>query len=387
MDVDSGLFTVVFPIQNGTFSTASLPAGCYDVRAFHRLSFDGNRKDDTVTTNFTIAPFRAHNITASTVTAPLDKSHGGKLIAVAVKYQNTGVNDESSVKLLAVIKDRDGNEIYRDSAYETNWITGEERVKGFKNFTLPADGIYTLYGICSMAGDVSSSDDTILSHFSTGQVIDAEAVAVVYPAPGDTIKEGTSFKPIGSFRWRGGYDDKYSVPVSIEIRRCEDNMLFYEDSATLDKLRIDDDVKEFTFSYCSLWSGCYRVAVIATMQFDGNRKNDTAYSQFTITPVNSVSKEEKKQVLTLEPNYPNPFATRTEMNYELSASGYMSIRLIDISGKLVETITDNTFTSAGRHSVTIDASTLPSGTYFVEMVVTNSEGTLARKIQTITVRR
>jgi hypothetical protein len=394
LNVDSGLFTVIFPMQTGTFNTASLPAGCYNVRAFHRLSFDGNRKNDTVKSNFTIAPFLSHNISALTATAPLDKSHGGKLIAVAVKYQNTGVNNESSVKLLAVIKDRDGNVIYRDSAYESNWMSSEERTKGFKNFTLPADGIYTLYGICSMVGDVSRSDDTVLSHFSSGQVIDAEAVAVMYPSLNDDIKEGTLFNPIGSFRWAGGYDDKYPVPVSVEIRSCDDNLLVYRADTVLDTLRIEDEEKQITFP--STWDGwditrirdgCYKVAVIAKMEFDGNRKNDTAYKLVSIIPANSVHMKETKQVLTIEANYPNPFATHTEMTYELMTSGTMSIHLIGISGRLIETITANTFISAGKHSFTIDASHLPSGTYFVEMLFKDTEGKSSRIVKPIIVQK
>lgn len=394
LNIDSGLFTVIFPLASGVFNTAELPAGCYRTVAFSRLSFDGNRANDTVRNTFTIAPYRSHNITAVAVTATLDMSHGGKLIAVAVKYQNTGVNDESSVKLLAIIKDRDDNVIYRDSAYETNWISSEERTKGFKNFTLPADGIYTLYGICAMAGDVTRSDDTVLSRFSTGQVIDAEAVAVIYPTLNDDIKVGTSFNPIGSFRWAGGYDDKYPVPVSLEIRRCDDNMLVYQADTVIDTLRIEDEEKQITFpttwdgwNITRIPEGCYRVAVIATMQFDGNRKNDTAYKLITILPLNSVREEHSNEILTLEANYPNPFSRYTQMNFELRTSGYTSIRLIDISGKLVETITANIFRAAGKHTFTIDGSTLPSGTYFVEMVVRNSDGKLAREIQPIMVQR
>lgn len=392
LNVDSGLFTVIFPVATGTFNTAELPAGCYRTVAFSRLLFDGNRANDTVRNTFTIAPFMAHNITAVTVTAPLDRSHGGKLIAVAVKYQNTGVNDESSVKLLAVIKDRDGNVIYRDSAYETNWISSEERTKGFKNFTLPADGIYTLYGICSMSGDVSRYDDTVLSHFSTGQVIDAEAVAVTYPKVGDHIIKGTSFNPIALFRWAGGYDDKYPVPVSLEIRRCEDNMLVFQADTVIDTLRIEDEEKQITFA--SSWNGwditnipegCYRVAAIATMQFDGNRKNDTAYSYLYIKSLHANANDEAA-VIQLR-NYPNPFSNHTEMIYELSESGYTSIRLIDISGKLVETIASNAFTTAGKYSFTIDGSHLPSGTYFVEMVYTNTEGKSSRIVKPIVVQK
>lgn len=393
LTVDTGLFTVIFPVKTGTFNTASLPAGCYDVRVFNRLSFDGNRKDDTATSHFTIAPFRAHNITASTVTAPLDMSHGGKLIAVAVKYQNTGVNDESSVKLLAVIKDRDGNVIYRDSAYEYNWISSEERTKGFKNFTLPADGVYTLYGICSMAGDVFPPDDTVLSHFSTGQVIDAEAVEVVYPTNNINIIAGTQFNPIASFRWAGGYDDKYPVPISLQIRNCDGDLLFYEAKATLNELRIDDGVKEYTFpvsdgnwSTDSFSPGCYRVAAIATMQFDGNRKNDTAYSEITILPANSVRTESTSEVLTLEANYPNPFIEKTTIRYLVSEDGYVNLSIRDINGKLIRKELEGSYCTKGLHSVIINREGTASGSYFCELTFKGRTGHVHSQTQILIVK-
>ncbi|HEY6172037.1 MAG TPA: T9SS type A sorting domain-containing protein [Candidatus Kapabacteria bacterium] len=386
LNVDSGLFTVIFPVKSGIFNTASLPAGCYDVRAFHRLSFDGNRKNDTVKSAFTIAPFLSHNITAVAATAPLDQSHGGKLIAVAVKYKNTGVNDESTVKLLAIIKDRDSNVIYRDSAYESNWISSEERTKGFRNFTLPADGIYTLYGICSMTGDVSRSDDTVLSHFSTGQVIDAEAVAVVYPTQNENIIKGTLFNPIGTFRWAGGYDDKYPVPVSVEIRSCDDNMLVYQADSILDSLRIEDEEKEVVFP--TTWDGwdirnmpdgCYRVAVIATMEFDGNRKNDTAYSSILIIVKHSVEKEQAKEVLRLEANYPNPFHDKTTLQFHTTEDGYISLSLRDINGKLYRMELDNIYYGKGTNSIHINGIT--SGAYYCEILLRDSKGQTHKQSQ------
>jgi hypothetical protein len=372
LHVDSGLFTVIFPIKSGTFNTASLPAGCYDVRAFHRLSFDGNRSNDTAKSNFTIAPFKAHNITAAAVTSPQDLSHGGKTIAIAVKYKNTGVNDETNVKLIARVTNRDGEEIYRDSMYESNWKSGEERTKGFKNLLLPLDGIYKIYGIASLSGDLSASDDTVISRYSTGQVIDAEAVEVFYPDNGMSFSRGVSFNPIASFRWAGGFDDKYPVPVSLEIRRCDNNMLVFQADSILDSLRVEDDAKEVIFpatwdgwDIANIPDGCYRIAAIAKMEFDGNRKNDTAYSTFYITPL-GVNADDKTTTLQLR-SYPNPFTENTTIRYLLSEDGYVNLSIRDVNGKLIRKELDNSYSTKGSHSVIINREGTTSGSYFCEL--------------------
>lgn len=390
--VDSGLFTVTFPITSGPFSTSSLPAGCYEVRAFHRLSFDGNRSNDTAKGDFTIAPYRSHNMTASIVSAPADMSHGGKLIALAVKYQNTGVNDEAAVTLIALVKDRGGNEIYRDSAFESNWKTNEVRNVGFTNFTLPDDGIYTIHGICSMAGDVWRFDDTTISHYSTGQAIDAEAVAVVYPSDDSTFIEGTSFQPIGSFRWVGGYDDKYPVPVSFEIRRCDDMMLVFEADSILDSLRIEDEVKDVVFAaidngwdIANIPAGCYRVAAIANMEFDGNRDNDTAYVSVSIIPTKS-SDAEAIGFLSVAA-YPNPFTEHTTLAYTLPQDGYVTLRMINSAGSEVKRLLQNEYLEKGMHSTLVTPRAEASGSYFIELIFTTSQGIIERILHPVLIQR
>ncbi len=65
-------------------------------------------------------------------------------------------------------------------------------------------------------------------------------------------------------------------------------------------------------------------------------------------------------------NYPNPFNPSTIIRYDMPAGGPVSIRLYNVLGQEVLALV-NDIQPAGRHTVTLDASSLASGTYFYRM--------------------
>ncbi len=69
---------------------------------------------------------------------------------------------------------------------------------------------------------------------------------------------------------------------------------------------------------------------------------------------------------SLSQNYPNPFNPTTAISYELSANGYVSLKIFDVLGREIKTLVSERQT-AGKHSVTLDASGLPSGVYFYRL--------------------
>jgi hypothetical protein len=64
--------------------------------------------------------------------------------------------------------------------------------------------------------------------------------------------------------------------------------------------------------------------------------------------------------------HPNPFNPTTGISYELRAASYTSLKVYDISGRLVATLVDG-WKEAGTHEVTFDGSGLASGLYMVRM--------------------
>jgi len=67
-------------------------------------------------------------------------------------------------------------------------------------------------------------------------------------------------------------------------------------------------------------------------------------------------------------NYPNPFNPTTTITFALKKATKVDLRVYDLMGREVATLV-NAKLPAGKHSVTFDASNLPSGTYFYRLKV------------------
>jgi len=82
--------------------------------------------------------------------------------------------------------------------------------------------------------------------------------------------------------------------------------------------------------------------------------------------LDDVQDEPVATVYSLDQNYPNPFNPTTNLSFTLTDAGRVSLKVYDVSGRLVATLVDG-FRTAGRHNVTFDASGLPSGVYIYRM--------------------
>lgn len=79
-------------------------------------------------------------------------------------------------------------------------------------------------------------------------------------------------------------------------------------------------------------------------------------------------------------NYPNPFTTSTTLAFELANTSTVEIQVLDITGKLVKVVTNETLTS-GQHEVQIDRDNLATGTYLVTVQTNNQVATHKISIQ------
>jgi flagellar hook assembly protein FlgD len=77
------------------------------------------------------------------------------------------------------------------------------------------------------------------------------------------------------------------------------------------------------------------------------------------------------------PAFPNPFNPNTTIQYNVKNSESISLQVIDISGRVVETLLEDII-EPGNHEITWDARNQPSGIYFVKL--TSGERSQTQKL-------
>ncbi len=110
----------------------------------------------------------------------------------------------------------------------------------------------------------------------------------------------------------------------------------------------------------------------------GEQIADTSYGRFAdgtnnwfmmpeFTPgaanINSLSVVEIADVVSISQNFPNPFSTKTNIQFTLENSDNIAVKIYDIRGAMVSVIADDNY-SVGTHTIVWDASSLQPGYYF-----------------------
>ncbi len=86
---------------------------------------------------------------------------------------------------------------------------------------------------------------------------------------------------------------------------------------------------------------------------------------------------------TLGQNYPNPTSGMTQISFTLPEASHVTVRVLDVTGKVVNSDVTNASFDAGQQAVQLDLSSLTSGSYVYELVATGSDGqtiTLSKKL-------
>lgn len=98
-----------------------------------------------------------------------------------------------------------------------------------------------------------------------------------------------------------------------------------------------------------------------TLAFDPN--NDIVLKTATLTVGINEFETGIPEKYSLTQNYPNPFNPSTEINYELPKNSFVTLKVYDLTGKLVSTLVSEQ-KAAGRYRAEWNASDFPSGAYF-----------------------
>ena len=100
----------------------------------------------------------------------------------------------------------------------------------------------------------------------------------------------------------------------------------------------------------------------------GNIFFDISNTNFTITTTTGIQNNNGTPIeFSLEQNYPNPFNPITILSYAIPEKSSVSLKVYDVTGKLVSSLIDNLTQTEGFYSIEFDASNLPSGVYYYQV--------------------
>jgi PKD repeat protein len=106
-------------------------------------------------------------------------------------------------------------------------------------------------------------------------------------------------------------------------------------------------------------NGTYKVVLTAS-----NGISSTKDSANIVISVVGVDNTKLMNQLVL---YPNPVNNNATVAFNLMQSAKLSVKVLDINGRVIATIADNTNFSAGVQNLTIDASAFEAGVYMVRL--------------------
>ena len=95
-------------------------------------------------------------------------------------------------------------------------------------------------------------------------------------------------------------------------------------------------------------------------------KLTNGYQPSSVNNVGQSPSARNAQTFSLNAVYPNPFNPSTTISFSLPKKSLVSLRIYDITGRLVEKLMDGEINS-GRYQVVWNAQNLPSGCYFIQM--------------------
>ncbi len=177
--------------------------------------------------------------------------------------------------------------------------------------------------------------------------------------------EGPSVKQFEIYRTSGKYDNNYTL---IHVASAADTNF------------TDDDIERGSAYYYYIQSvgdsGDNNGGAMTPL---GSLKSSRYYTQTydpaasTLTGIIDVKTSINEYVLSQ--NYPNPFNPATTIRYQIPESGFVTLRIFDVLGRVVKTLV-NENKSKGVYTTNYNASDLASGIYIYQLKVIDLSGSV-----------
>lgn len=251
-----------------------------------------------------------------------------------------------------------GREILFDSAYlyTGGHLLIEIRHSGYTGTSRSLDaigttttGYGTLFSACWQSGNTATTG--LAGNFSINRL------AADDPVPVELISfRGDVFTNVVNLNWSTATETNNR---GFEVERKQTGNELWEVLGFVEGAGTTTEQQNYFYSDRNISTGIYQYR-LRQIDFDGSFEYSSIVEIDVLTP----------SVYALEQNYPNPFNPITNINFSLAEPELVKLAVFDLLGQEVKSLI-NEFREAGPHSISFDASSFPSGTYFYKIETGN----------------
>ncbi|MBI4546505.1 MAG: T9SS type A sorting domain-containing protein [Ignavibacteriae bacterium] len=285
---------------------------------------------------------------------------------VANGSSHTGINftfQQAAAQVVGYLKDDNDMPIFGENVYIARVDTGPSGA--VYDAQTDASGYFQI-GV--LASDLIGHEWWIAEPFSQERPITTHLLGygrLPVLNSGDSIVHNlTAYKVNSSIQGQvliDGNAPNFSIMLlATNLDSCQS--FTYSDSGTgTFTMLVTDKVYNYSFDLQNLPFGYFYNKVIA-------HPGDTG----VLIAITTTSVKEREPGIpdqfALKQNYPNPFNPRTTIDYDLASASYVQLSIFNVLGNDVMQLVHQNQT-AGKYTVSLDASTLPSGIYFYRLTV------------------
>lgn len=254
-------------------------------------------------------------------------------------------------------------------------LTLNQAVAGGADFSVPpltftppisiTPGPYSISVWTALAGDVDNSNDTATNHYNVYlPQRDAGISAINSPAAGSALTPGS--KVTINFDLKNFGDSAFNagqiIPTRIIVNNT-DTITFSNGGLPLQNGIQPGATATFngTFTLPSNVPTNFDICIETFWVINNNNGNNKTCQSY-----NKGSGISEMLPLGYVHVFPNPFNTSTKIEYSLQNSGFVSLKVYDLTGKVVATLVNGNQAS-GKHEVNFDKNNLKAGTYLYRL--------------------
>lgn len=150
------------------------------------------------------------------------------------------------------------------------------------------------------------------------------------------------------------------------ITRADSRDGMYRTVGNLNAAGTTSERNDYTFVDADVENGHTYFYKLHTRDLNGNLDVYNVDGQAVVVQATPSENPEAATYYALAQNYPNPFNSQTNFSFSIPAADHVTLKVFDLTGREVATVV-NEVMSAGAHTISWNAHSLPTGVYMYSM--------------------